>query len=44
MTLEVDVSNHSAIRLYEKLGYKRSCLRKNHYPDGADAYQMEKAL
>jgi ribosomal-protein-alanine N-acetyltransferase len=40
MTLEVRVSNKSAIRLYENTGFKSAGIRKNYYPDGEDAIIM----
>lgn len=39
MTLEVRISNHVAIRLYEKLGFEQRGIRKNYYAD-----TMEDAL
>ncbi|MFV9511851.1 ribosomal protein S18-alanine N-acetyltransferase [Tepidibacillus sp. LV47] len=33
MTLEVRVSNHVAISLYKKLGFKEEGIRKNYYAD-----------
>ncbi|MCL2688406.1 MAG: ribosomal protein S18-alanine N-acetyltransferase [Chitinispirillia bacterium] len=42
--LEVRVSNHSAIRVYEKCGFKRDGLRKGYYQDGEDALLMSKTL
>jgi len=38
--LEVRVSNYEAIRLYEKLGFKISEVKKGYYKDGEDAYVM----
>ncbi|MCD6369169.1 MAG: ribosomal protein S18-alanine N-acetyltransferase [Thermoproteales archaeon] len=38
--LEVRASNLSAIRLYEKLGFKIVRLLKGYYSDGEDAYLM----
>ncbi len=35
-TLEVRASNEPAIRLYEKLGYLRTAVRKRYYPDNAE--------
>ncbi len=41
MTLEVRVSNHVAISLYEKLGFQKGGIRKNYYTDNReDAYVM----
>ena len=41
MTLEVRVSNHVAISLYEKLGFQKGGIRKNYYTDNhEDAYVM----
>jgi len=42
--LEVRVSNQSAIRVYEKCGFKRDGLRKGYYQDGEDALLMSKTL
>jgi len=41
--LEVSRLNKEAIKLYEKLGFKKNGLRKKYYYDGSDAilYQME---
>ncbi len=44
LSLEVRVSNHKAISLYEKYGYTKASLRKNYYDDGEDAYLMIKEL
>jgi len=44
MRLEVSTSNHPAIGLYEKLGYKHFGLYKEFYEDGGDALRMEKLL
>ena len=39
ITLEVRVSNRSAIALYERFGFTRAGLRKGYYQDnGEDAY------
>ena len=38
--LEVRVSNHPAISLYEKCGFLRASVRKNYYSDGEDALLM----
>lgn len=40
MTLEVRVSNQSAISLYKKLGFKEAGTRKKYYPDNEDALIM----
>ncbi|MDR2727818.1 MAG: ribosomal protein S18-alanine N-acetyltransferase [Chitinispirillales bacterium] len=42
--LEVRVSNHSAIRVYEKCGFKRDAPRIGYYQDGEDALLMSKSL
>ena len=39
--LEVRKSNHSAIQLYQGLGFTITSIRKKFYSDGEDAYQME---
>lgn len=41
ITLEVRKDNISAIRVYEKLGFKRKAIRKNYY-DGVDGILMER--
>jgi len=38
--LEVRVSNEAAIKLYEKLGFKKVGIIKRYYADGEDAYLM----
>jgi len=38
--LEVRVSNEAAIKLYEKLNFRKVGVVKNYYPDGEDAYLM----
>jgi len=35
-TLEVRVSNHDAIRLYEKLGFERRGTRRGYYTDNRE--------
>lgn len=42
--LNVRVSNTSAIRLYETLGYRRIGIWHGYYQDGEDALVMEKML
>ena len=42
ITLEVRVSNIKAQRLYEKLGFKNTLLKKSYYSDGEDAFYMVK--
>lgn len=44
VTLEVRRSNRSAIRLYEKQGYKPSYTVKGYYADGEDALVYEKKI
>ena len=41
ITLEVRKDNISAIKVYEKLGFKRKAIRKNYY-DGVDGILMER--
>lgn len=40
MTLEVRVTNKSAIALYKKLGFKEAGIRKKYYSDNEDALIM----
>ena len=40
LTLEVRRDNHSAIALYENLGYTRQGTRPHYYPNGEDALVM----
>lgn len=40
--LEVRAGNHSAIILYEKLGFRKQGVRRAYYRDGEDALLMEK--
>jgi len=42
--LEVSEKNTPALRLYEKVGFKRVGMRKNYYPDGSNALLMEVTL
>ncbi|AWR97316.1 ribosomal-protein-alanine N-acetyltransferase [Acidianus sulfidivorans JP7] len=42
--LEVRVSNYPAIRLYEKLGFKKIKELRGYYADGEDAYLMATPL
>lgn len=45
MSLEVRVSNHKAISLYESLGFEIQAIRKDYYQDNhEDAYLMTKRL
>jgi ribosomal protein S18 acetylase RimI-like enzyme len=44
MRLEVHTGNHSAIRLYEKLGYRRFGVYHDYYEDHADALRMQKRI
>lgn len=45
MSLEVRVSNESAIKLYEKFGFKNVGIRKNYYQDNfEDAYLMVREM
>ena len=43
ITLEVNVNNQYAIKLYEKYGFKTVAVRKNYY-DGVDGYLMERKM
>ncbi|WP_148683792.1 ribosomal protein S18-alanine N-acetyltransferase [Fervidicoccus fontis] len=42
--LEVRVSNDPAIKLYEKLGFKKVRVIEGYYSDGENAYVMEREL
>ena len=42
--LEVRSSNSGAIALYEKVGFRKTGLRKNYYRDGEDAILMARAF
>ncbi len=42
--LEVRVSNHEAIKLYESIGFTKIEVLKRYYMDGEDAYLMAKKL
>jgi len=44
LRLEVRQDNAGAIRLYERLGYRRFGAHAGFYEDGADAWRYEKAL
>lgn len=45
LRLEVRTDNQSAIRLYERLGYRRiGPVEKRFYEDGSDAFRYEKTL
>ncbi len=44
VTLEVRVSNASAIRLYESFGFKTLLTKEKYYEDQEDALFMEKVL
>lgn len=44
MALDVDPANQSAVRLYEKCGFKTVQVRKKSYPRGEDAWVMQKDL
>jgi ribosomal-protein-alanine N-acetyltransferase len=43
-SLEVRPSNHPAIKLYEKTGFKNDGARKGYYQDGEDAVLMSKEI
>ena len=43
ISLEVDVNNENAIKLYEKYGFKKVSIRKNYY-NNHDAYLMVKEV
>jgi len=42
MMLEVEISNESAIKLYESLGYLKISVRMDYYSPGQDAHVMRK--
>jgi ribosomal-protein-alanine N-acetyltransferase len=44
MMLEVEISNMSAIALYESLGYMKISVRMDYYGPGMDAHVMRKEL
>jgi ribosomal-protein-alanine N-acetyltransferase len=44
MMLEVELSNDSAIKLYESLGYMKISVRMDYYGPGKDAHVMRKEL
>lgn len=43
-TLEVRVNNTSAINFYNKHGFKTTCIKKEYYDNGDDAYYMERRM
>lgn len=44
MMLEVELTNESAIKLYESLGYMKLSVRMDYYGPGKDAHVMRKEL
>ena len=44
MMLEVELTNESAIKLYESLGYMKISVRMDYYGPGKDAHVMRKEL
>ena len=44
LRLEVRQDNAAAIRLYERLGFRRLAARPGYYEDGADAWRYEKEI
>ncbi len=42
--LQVSVENEPALALYHSIGFEKVTLEKNFYPDGQDAWVMEKKL
>jgi ribosomal-protein-alanine N-acetyltransferase len=44
MMLEVELSNESAIKLYQSLGYMKISVRMDYYGPGKDAHVMRKEL
>ncbi len=44
VNLEVRVSNNTAIRLYERLGFERRKIIPGYYADGEDAFLMSKII
>lgn len=44
INLEVRLSNETAIRLYEKLGFEKRKVLPRYYADGEDAYLMTKLV
>jgi len=44
LTLEVRRDNHSAIALYEGLGYTHQGVRRHYYPNGEDALIMTRRV
>jgi ribosomal-protein-alanine N-acetyltransferase len=44
ISLEVDIENYPAIKLYEKFGFSKTKILKNYYKKCRDAYLMEKDL
>lgn len=43
-SLEVRTTNETAIRLYEKMGFKTTAILKGYYKDHADAFVMQKPI
>ncbi len=43
ITLEVNVQNENAIKLYEKYNFKKVAIREKYY-DGVDGYLMERKM
>ncbi|HEX2023049.1 MAG TPA: GNAT family N-acetyltransferase [Candidatus Thermoplasmatota archaeon] len=44
VNLEVRISNETAIRLYERMGFEKRKVLPQYYADGEDAYMMTKLV